>query len=229
MAGWADIALELGTSLLGGYIDYKGQKDAAESQQQGTAEQIRIEGLNRQFQKEEFDKQIARQQPFVDVGNLALPQFIEALSNRPSAAGLPATQIQGGMISDFLGSQAPGFVKERSLANLGAIEAEKNKGRLSDLINIGLGGVGSSAGTGVNLGTTLGQSLMTSGNLQAQGLQAAAANRENRQNQLFQGLSGLPALAYTAYKNQPQGNVYTGAGRGFTNQNPLGLTPGQGL
>jgi len=220
----ASLAIGLGTAIIGGIISSKGQSDAEEEQERGTQEQIRIEGLSREASEKEFKKQIARQKPFVDVGTKALPEFIKAISNRGNVSKLPATRIQKGLISDFLGENVPEFIRERSLDDLNAIEFEKNKGRLSDLINVGLGGVGSTAGANVNLGTTLGNSFATSGNIQAQSLIDSAASRENRQNQLIQGIAGLPALANTAFQNRPQSvNPF------ITAQNPLGLTPGAGL
>lgn len=219
------LAIGLGTSIIGGIITSKGEKKAAQEEQRGEQEQLRVEALNREFQEEQFDKQIARQEPFVQAGTEAIDPLIQAISNRGDVSGLPSTQIQGGLISDFLGAQAPGFVTDRALGDLEAIEADKNKGRLSDLVNIGLGGVGSQAGSGANLGSTLGQSLATSGNIAAQSITDAAANRENRRNQLFQGVTGLPSLAVTAFQNRPQQPVNPF----ITAQNPLGLTPGAGL
>jgi|GEM_PF-4864376 hypothetical protein len=226
----ASLAIGLGTSIIGGVISSRGQKSAAQAQQagqqEGIAEQARIEQANREFQQRQFDKQIERQQPFVDVGEMALAQLPAAISNRGDASQLPATQIQAGLISDFLGPNAPGFVQENALENLNAIEAERNKGRLSDLVNIGLGGVGSTAGSRLNLGTTLGQSLATSGLREGlgtqQSLQQAAVNRQNRQNQIIGGLSGLPSLIFEGLPRQQASPL-------ITRQNPLGLTPGAGL
>lgn len=222
----AELAIGLGTSIIGGVIQQRGESRAAEAEEAGVRQQLETEALNREFQRRQFERQLERQQPFLEAGTLALPEFIQAIQNRPvtDVAGLPATGIQAGLITEALGPQAPAFVTEGALADLSAIEAERQKGRLADLVNIGLGGVGSAAGSRVNLGTTLGSSLAGSGALQAQGLQQAAASRENRRNQLIQGLAGLPAvvaagLPLTAQAPSPF----------ITPQNPLGLTPGQGL
>ena len=220
-----DLAIGLGTTLAAGYITSRAQKKAEESLEKGTQQQAEQEAISRGIQQQQFEGQIARQQPFLEAGQLALPQLVESISGRGDVSGLPATQAQRGMITDFLGEQAPEFVTEDALANLEAVEAERNKSRLSDLVNIGLGGVGASAGSGVNLGTTLGRSLATESNIRGQGLQQAASSRENRRNQLIQGLTGLPALGGTAFQNRPQQAVSPF----ITPQNPLGLTPGQGL
>jgi hypothetical protein len=199
-----------------------GQQQAQAGSIEGAKTQAGIERLGRAASKEEFDKQIVRQQPFIDVGTRAIDPLTQAISNRGDVSGLPATQIQSDLISDFLGPQAPGFVTEDVLANLEATELERNKGRLSDLVNIGLGGVGSSAGSRINLGTTLGSSLLGSGNLAGQSLQDAAIGRQNTANQLTTSLGGLPA--FIAGQRQPQPNNPF-----ITAQNPLGLTSGQGL
>jgi hypothetical protein len=179
-----------------------GEDQAREGSVEGARTQANIEGLGRAASEKEFGKQIVRQQPFIDVGTRAINPLIEAISNRGDVSGLPATQIQSDLISDFLGPQAPGFVTDDLFANLEATELERNKGRLSDLVNIGLGGVGSSAGSRVNLGTTLGSSLAGSGNLAGQSLQDAAISRQNTANQLTTSLGGLPA--FIAGQRQPQ-------------------------
>ncbi len=160
----------------------------------GAEAQAEIEGLQREAATKEFDRQISRQQPFLDVGGQALPEFISAISNKGDAAGLPATQIQGDLIAEFLGDEAPAFIKERAMTNLGAVEAERNKGRLADLVSVGLGGAMSSAGSGVDLGTTLSRSLATEGNIRGSALQDSATARQNTINQAVGQLSGLPAF-----------------------------------
>ena len=88
-----------------------------------------------------FGEQIQRQQPFLEVGRQALPELVESISGRGEVSQLPATRIQGSLIEEFLGD-APGQVRQDALANLEAVEQQRNVGRLQDLVNIGLGGVG---------------------------------------------------------------------------------------
>lgn len=203
----AGLAVGLGSILATG----AGQKAGTEGTVSGSRAQAGIERLGREASSRQFGRQIARQQPFIDVGTRALPQFIESLSNRGDVSGLPATTIQSGLISDFLGDQAPQFVLDEALGNLEAVEAERNKGRLSDLINIGLGGVGSSAGSRVNLGTTFGRSIASEGNVLGQSLQDAATGRQNIANQAITSLGGIPAFLSANFQGRSNQAVPEGA------------------
>lgn len=192
----------------------------------GAEAQAEIEGLRRDAAQKEFERQIGRQQPYLDVGGKALPEFISAISNKGDASDLPATQIQGDLIAEFLGDEAPDFIKERAMTNLGAVEAERNKGRLADLVSVGLGGAMSSAGSGVDLGTTLSRSLAQEGDVRGQALQDSATARQNTINQVVGSLSGLPAFIAAnrgpRYQNAPSvipsgasGGVPLGSGEQF--------------
>lgn len=196
---------------------------ALSSSVEGAEAQAKVEALSRAASTKEFDAQAARQQPYIDAGTAAIDPYTEAISNRGDVSGLPATTLQSGMISDFLGGNAPGFVTDEAMANLNATELERNKGRLSDLINVGLGGTASSAGSMVNLGSTVGNSLAYSGNTAAQSLQDAATSRQNMANSAITSLSGLPAYYNAQSGGQTSTNPY------ITAQNPLGLTSGAGL
>lgn len=180
----------IGASGLGGMQQNKSQLQAAQTQAE-------IERMSRDFSRRQFQKQIDRQQPFVDVGTQSLPALIESISNRGDVSTLPATQTQGALISGFLGENAPGAITENALANLEAIEAEKNKGRLQNLVDVGLGGTGQTIGSRLNLGSTLGQSLASEGNILSNALQQSATNRQNIANQMGSQIGGLPALIAT--------------------------------
>lgn len=181
--------------VIGGVvIQGAGQEKASQTTQAGVETQADIEGLNREFQSDLFDKQIERQQPFVDVGNLALPEFINAIHNQGDASGLPAATLRRDIVGEFLGEQAPEFVRENAFADINAVETEANKGRLSDLVNIGLGGAGNVARTGTGLTTNISNSIAGEGNLIAQGLQDQAASRQNISENTVNQLSALPAL-----------------------------------
>jgi len=181
-------------AAVGGYFTYKAQGDAADTAQRGVEEQAALEAKSRAFQQEQFGKAIERQQPFVDIGVRALPELVTAVQNLGDVSRLPSTRFQKSIVAEFLGENAPGFVLSRSGREIEATEAERQKGRLADLVNIGVGGTASQAGAGVGLSSALGRSLTTSGNVQAQALQDAAINRENRRNQLISGLAGLPSF-----------------------------------
>lgn len=198
------IPLAVGTQIGGGLLAAEGREAAGETQVRSAREQAEIEALLREFQERQFGKQIERQAPFVAAGEAALPDLVSAISNRPTTETLPAERIQAEQIMEFLGPQAPSFVTEEALGDLSAIEAERNKARLSDLVNIGLGGVGSGASSRLNLGAGVGGTIARTGDITAQSLQQQAINRQNLQNELFAGLTGLPALVASA-GGGPQG------------------------
>lgn len=192
-----------------------GAEGARAATKEGAKGQAVIEGLKREALQKQFEKEIERQQPFVDVGVEALPQFTEALANRGDVSGLPATQIQGDLITEFLGDEAPDFIKDRAVTNLEAVELERQKGRLADLVSAGTGGAVSATGSSVNLGTALGRSAGQLGNIQGQSLQQSAIQRQNMINQAVGQLAGLPALI-AANRGPSQPNILP------TNQ-PVGL------
>jgi len=201
-----------------------GQAGAAATSEATALSQARIEEQKRLANQREFDRQITAQQPYLDVGEMALPDFIEAISNRGDVSGLPSTQIQSDIITDFVGDQSPDYVTDRALTNLEAVEAERNKARLADLISIGTGAQGTAAGSRVNLGTTLGSSIGAEGNIRGQSLADLAKSRQNISNIFAGGVSSIPVLQ----EAQRGGN--TGIGNPLiTSQNPLGITPGGGL
>lgn len=212
--------------LGGTVLSAAGQQQQLAGTVEGARTEAGIRALGREASEEEFGRQIERQTPFVAAGERALSPLIQAISNRGAdVSALPGVAFQRERIQDFLGDQAPGFITDRAIRNLEAVESERQKGRLSDLVNIGLGGLGTSAGARVNLGSTVGQALGAETGLKAQALQQAAAGRQNIANQLGTSLSGIPALI-AARGNIPQ---FQQASPLITQQNPLGLTPGQGL
>lgn len=172
---------------------------------EGARAQANIEKMSRDFAKERFEKDLERQEPFLEAGREALPELVAAIQNQSDVTNLPGFTTQQAVRNEFLG-ETPAFIKERADQALEAFEGEKNKGRLLDLVNIGLGSAGSAGQTRVNLGSQVGRSLGQVGNIQAQALQDAAVQRQNTINQLGESLSGLPAYyaAQNAQKKQPQ-------------------------
>ena len=98
-------------SLVGGILGIAGtgaQAAGSEAGRETTIEgaktQARIESAKRKASQGEFERQIERQQPFLNVGTQALPLFANAISNRgQDVSGLPSTQIQSDLITQFLG------------------------------------------------------------------------------------------------------------------------------
>jgi hypothetical protein len=212
---------------IGGGVLSKGAGQAAASAttEAGAESQARIEQRKRDATTREFNRQVARQQPYIDAGKMALPEFIEAISNRGTdVSNLPGTRIQSDIINEFLGENAPDFVKEDAMLDLNASEFEKRKGRLADLLNIGVGGQASAAGSRMNLATGGGRSLGAEGNIRGQSLADMAAGRQNMANIGVSGASSIPVIA-AARRGGNTGIVNPL----ITPQNPRGLTPGQGL
>ena len=204
MGFFTDLIIPLGTQIIGGVIEAQGAEEQTQSIEEGARRQAAIEGKNREFQRRLFEGQIERQQPFLEAGRLALPEFMESISNRGDVSQLPATQIQSEAITKFLGDQAPEYIKQRSQQNLEAVEAERQKGRLSNLVNFGLGGVGAEAGSRASLGTSLGGSMQRGSIAEQQALQQAAINRQNLRNQMIGSAAGIPALFAAAQGPQTQ-------------------------
>jgi hypothetical protein len=211
------------SAVLGIGAQAAGQESARETTVAGAESRAKIDEMGREAAQREFQRQIERQQPYLDAGVSSLPEFIRAIENKADVSELPATRIQSSLISEFLGSESPEYIKDKAIVNLNAVEAEKNKGRLADLINIGLGGTASAAGSRVDLGSTA-SNISNIGNITAQGLSDAAKMRQDTVSGITGGLSGLPAYI-AAQKGGNTGIVNPN----ITQQNPLGLTPGQGL
>lgn len=190
----AGLALALLPTALGIGAQAGASRAARKTSEAGAKTQAEIEKLQREASKRQFDKRLERQKPYLEAGTEALPEFIDAVSNRGEVSDLPATRIQGDLISEFLGDQAPAFIRDRANTNLEAVETERNKGRLADLVSVGLGGAMSSAGAGVDLGTSLSRSLAQEGNIRGSALQNNAISRQNTINQTVGQLAGLPAL-----------------------------------
>jgi hypothetical protein len=191
-----------------------GQKESDKASIEGARTQARIEEISRQAGEDEFQKQMARQQPFIDVGTRALPMFQRAISNRGDASGLPTTAIQQDFVSDFIGSNAPEFIRQGAMKDINAMESEQQKRRLSDLVNIALGGSASQAVAGVNLASMAGQSQQRQGLSLADALQQSAISRQNMANQAVTEISGIPAYIASIPKpltQIPQSGVFNPA------------------
>ena len=97
-------------------------------------------------------------------------------------------------LTDFLGETAPQNVLDETMQNLEATETEKRKQRLSNLVNLGLGGVARTADTGSGITTAGTRGVIGEAGTQGKSLMNQAILRQNQQQQLLGGLSGLPAL-----------------------------------
>lgn len=181
----------------------------------GVESQVKQERLGREFQTEQFEKALERQQPFLEAGQEASPLLAMAIRNELETSNLPAVEIQKGLVAAGLGGEAPAFVTERAGRGIEAIEAENQKSRLLDLVQIGLGAAGAASGTRANIGTTTAQSLGRIGNIGAGALQSAATQRQNIATTATERFGGLPA--FLASQRRSQGQPLTG-GFAQTNQ-----------
>lgn len=188
---WWDIipaVLEIGSIA----VDYMGAEEATKGVEEGSAEQIRIETIKRNYATKVFEDNLERQKPFYDAGIKAGIQYPNAITNRmdPTKSGTYKTQL--GLISKDL-EGAPEYVKEEALQRLGAIEGEKQKNRLLDMQRIGLGAAGSAGTSGLNLGNTLAQSFNLSSGVLGSSQQEVSDRNQSAWNVAASQLSGLPA------------------------------------
>lgn len=214
----ASLALATGSLILGTGISLAGQRAAQESTVAGAEAQIEIEDMNRAFQKNLFEGQIERQQPFIDAGNIALPDLVKAIQNKGDASSLPSATLRRDIVGEFLGEQSPDFIREQAFGDIDASETEINKGRLSNLVNVGLGAVSGEAQTGANLAANLENSFIKEGNIQGQSLQDQAIARQNQGATVLRSLSTLPQLyAATAGRGNRLPDFDTPSGFGTYN------------
>lgn len=184
--------------VIGTGVTVYGQRAAQKTTEIGAEAQAEVEEQGREFNQAIFDVQKDRQQPFVDVGNLALPDYLSAIKNEGDASNLPSAGIRRGIVGDFLGEQAPEFIKQNAFGDINAEETEINKARLQNLVNLGVGGVGGIAKTGANLASNLGSSFLNESDIKSQSLQDSAIARQNQQATILRSLSSIPALAVAA-------------------------------
>lgn len=179
-----------------------GQQQSAATKE-GAQSQAEIEGMNRAYQQREFDKIIADNVPFREAGNQAIPLWKDAASNKLNVQGMPLYELQKQLIEQGNeGNEAPAYIGERSLAGLRGVEGEAQKGRLIDLVKVGLGASGSAGQANLGLGNVLGQSYMNQGDSAAAGLMNAANIRQSLINKGLEEASGYPAYQASQRKNR---------------------------
>jgi hypothetical protein len=173
------------------------QAAGAEAARAGTIEGARAqaeqERLAREFQEEQFQKAIERQQPFLEAGQEASPLLTMAIRNELESSRMPAADIRKAQLAAGL-EGAPEFVTERAGRGIEAIEAENQKARLLELVQTGLGAAGAVSGERAQLGSLQALSGARIGNIGAGALQQAAAQRQGTVNQAVSAFGGLPAF-----------------------------------
>jgi hypothetical protein len=192
---------------------------------EGARLQVAQEELGREFQTEQFEKALERQQPFLEVGQEASPLLSMAIRGDLSPDQIRAAEIQKDILAQELGD-APAFVLDRAGRGIEAAEGENQKSRLLELVQIGLGAAGSASGTRANIGTTTAQSLGRIGNIGAGALQSAATQRQNLATQATSAVGGLPAfLASQRRRQQAIGGGQPLSGPSLTQLNTGSVIP----
>lgn len=187
------MAISAGTS-------YAGQKAQNEATLAGAETSANIDAMNREFQKKVFYENMAMQKPFYEAGKSAIPLYDRAINNdlNPMESGM--ANIQERLLTDNTKGFS-GYVKDLALGRLKAEEGEKQKGRLMDLMKIGLGASGSAGSSAVNLGGALANSYMSSGNTLANATMGNALNTQSMWNRTIDSLAGLPAYMASRKNN----------------------------
>jgi hypothetical protein len=195
MAFWAAIPMiaSMGAQAMG-------KESARASTIEGAKSQAKIEAMKREYMQKIFTEDIDRLKPFYEAGTAAGIKYGDAIRNKldPTQTGT-YKQISSMISPDLEG--APEYVKERAFERLGAMEGERQKTRLMDLQQIGMGSAASAGTAGLNLGSMLAQSYGLSGNVMARGMQSGENQRQSMYNVAASQMSGLPS--YIASGDRP--------------------------
>jgi hypothetical protein len=203
----------MGFGLVTGLLSMGSQVAAGEAGRASTVEgaksQAAIEEKSRAYALQMFEEDIEQQRPFYEAGQAAGVQYGAAVANRLDPTTSGAYQLQKGLIDEDL-KDAPSYVSAGAYSQLGAVEGEKQKSRLMDMQQIGMGSAASAGSAGLNLGTMLANSYGLSGNVMAGGMQSSANQRQSSFNVAGSQLSGIPAYV-EAGRNPPPAS-YSGPG-----------------
>jgi len=179
-------------ALLGMGASAAGAEASREGTVEGAKSQARIEAMKRAYAMKRFEEDLEMQKPFYEAGLQAGVKYGDAIKNRLDPTKSGAYQFQKGLMEKDL-KGAPEYVREGALSRLGAMEGEKQKSRLMDLQQIGLGASAQAGTSGLNLGNVLAQSYGISGGAMAQGTQSGYDQRQSMYNVAASQLSGLPS------------------------------------
>jgi len=165
-----------------------------------------IQQMGLDFAQKLFDQSMARERPFIEAGQAALPLAQLAAQGQgkyqetplyqfrnESGAGSLANLVQGGEISPF--------AQSRFTNGLNVSEEAQNRARLNDLLSIGLGSSGTAGQQSNAMANTATNAAIAGGQLGAAGTQTAFEQRQNTINGLLQGLGGLSS--YVAANRSP--------------------------
>jgi len=193
--------LGMGLSAGGGIA---GGMAANAATEEGAAAQLGIDRMNRQFQGEMFDEQIAQQQPYLDLGNQAAP-MLGNMINDPSSfdpSGMPAYQFQDQNMQQWMGDRfgAPSLGVMGGLRKqLGVRERESTKSRLFDLMKIGMGASETAGRSGSVTANALSNAMMQSAGIRSDLQNQLYNSRQSQMNESIDSIAGYPA-----YRKQQQ-------------------------
>lgn len=198
MAFWAALPMiaSMGAQAMGGETGRAATVEGAKSQ-------ARIEAMKRAYMTKNFEEDIERQRPFYEAGKAAGLMYTDAIRNKLDPTKTGTYQQISKMISPDL-ADAPEYVREGAFERLGAVEQQRQKTRLMDIQQLGLGAAGSAGTAGLNLGNVLAQSYGLTGNVMAGGMQSSADQRQSMWNTAATQMSGLPSYFESGKKPSPQ-------------------------
>lgn len=232
---WVAVAI-VGGAVIGGAASTMGAKKQAEGMEQAADTSLQATRETIASQEKAQRQLINLQKPFRQAGVSALKDLKRySMGNIAGTQQFRVQQMEGEKAINRAAAARGGFGSTATVERLGEFnrrllgsESDKQYGRLLDLVNIGRGaatqtGAGVSS-TSANIGSAIGAGGSTMAELamlQGQSRGSAYASLGQLPGQTVTSLANAGAFNQQA---QPQAvNPWV------TSQNPLGLTPGQGM
>lgn len=179
---------------------------------EGAQTQAAIEAISREFGKEIFEQDLERQAPYYEAGTeKGLPLMLQLLQqggmDQEQLQNMPLYNMQ--MSAGMQGLEQAGasnpFSQNYFTQSLGAAENNAIPSRLRDLLQFGLGS-SESAGQGAqNYATTQAESLLTGGNVLAQGAARGNQIRRGMYDELSGQIGNIPSYMYRTRKLNEMG------------------------
>jgi len=186
-------------------FQYAGMKAGTQGIVTGAESQAKIEKMSRDYQNRVFKEGYKQQEPFMKAGVEALPLYQRAVSGDAQETGIGAMERR--MVEKETSSMSD-HVRNVTAQKMEAEGAEKTKGRLMDIMQIGLGQSGAAGRSAINLGSSLAGSLQRGGSALASATMAGNIGRQNMYMGALEQLSGLPAyMAMRPSTPQPPARV----------------------
>lgn len=172
-----------------------GAENARAATIQGAETAADIQRMGTKFAQRLFNESLAREQPFIQAGQRALPLAELAASGKGNFRSTPVYQNRQSTGLSALGgladSQVSPFAAKRFNQMLDATEEAMNLSRLNDLISIGLGSSGTAGQQGTAAANEATRAAILGGQMQSGAAQTAFEQRQNMINGLLQQGGGL--------------------------------------